>query len=206
MTKSMHRVEVAMDLPTRVPDLTPYTKRVLQCMTGNAWFPSPTPSLATVAAAEADFSSAEVEAQTRTRGTREVRDEKLKALVGLLKRLKAYVQGVAEDNPENAGSIIESSGFNIKKKGAYAKPPFTVKPGKVRGSVGVAVRSAGDRSAYEWGWSLDGGETWETRTTKQASTVIAGLPSRKVCLFRVRVTTVKDGQGNWSEPLELLVP
>lgn len=205
MTKSMHRVEVALDLPTRVLDMVPYTQRVLQCMTGNAWFPSPSPSLAAVASALADFGSAAVAVQTRTRGTREVRDEKLKVLSGLLKRLKAYVQGVADDHPENAASIIESSGFNIKKKGAYAKPPFAVKPGKVRGSVGMAVRSAGDRAAYLWGWSLDG-ETWETRGTTQASTDIVGLPSGKVCLFRVRVTTPEGGEGNWSDPVELLVP
>jgi hypothetical protein len=206
MTKSMHRVEVSLDLPTRVPDLIGYVTRVLQCMTGNSWFPGPSPSLAKVASALADLQSAEVETLTRTRGAADARDEKLKALVNLLKRLKAYVQGIADDNPENAGSIIESSGFNIKKKGSYAKPPFDVKPLELRGSVRAAVRSAGDRASYRWSWSIDGGKTWLFRRTDQASTDIDGLPSGQIGLFRVQVTTIKGGEGNWSEPLELLVP
>jgi hypothetical protein len=153
MTKSMHRVEVSLDLPTRVPDLAGYAKRVVLCMTDNPWFSSPIPSIADVASAVDELESAQVATLTRTRGTAEVRDEKLKVVNGLLKRLKAYVQGVADDNPEQAGSIIESSGMNIKNKGSYAKPPFKVKPGKVKGTVRLEVRSAGDRASYEWAWS-----------------------------------------------------
>jgi hypothetical protein len=206
MTRSMHRVEVSLDLPTKVPELGAYTKRIVLCMTDNPWFPSPTTSLADVASAEADLESAQVATLTRERGTAQVRDDKLKVLVNLLKRLKAYVQGVADDNPENAGSIIESAGMNIKKRGSYAKPPFKVKPGKVKGSARPEARSAGDNAVYEWGWSIDGGKTWRTRSTKQASTDVDGLPSGQTCLFRLRVTTVKGGQGNWSETVEFLVP
>jgi hypothetical protein len=206
MTKSMHRVEVSLDLPTRVPDLAGYAKRVVLCMTDNPWFSSPIPSIADVASAVDELESAQVATLTRTRGTAEVRDEKLKVVNGLLKRLKAYVQGVADDNPEQAGSIIESSGMNIKNKGSYAKPPFKVKPGKVKGTVRLEVRSAGDRASYEWAWSTDGGKTWQTRQTTQASVDIDGLPSGMLCLFRCQVTTPKGGSGNWSETVELMVP
>jgi hypothetical protein len=51
MTKSMHRVEVSLDLPTTVPDLVGYAKRVVLCMTDNPRFPSPIPSIADVASA-----------------------------------------------------------------------------------------------------------------------------------------------------------
>ena len=122
--------------------------------------------------------------------------------VGLL---HCNVQGVADDNPENAGSIIESSGMNVKKKGSYTKPDFAVKPGRVRGSVRLEVRSAGDRGGYEWAWSIDGGKTWLTRATTQTSTDIDGLPSGVTCLFRYRVTTPREGTGNWSEAVEFLV-
>ncbi len=206
MTKSMHRVEVSLDLPTKVPELVGYGKRVVLCMTDNPWFPSPMPSLADVAAAVDDLESAQVTSLTRSRGTAEVRDDKVKVLVSLLKRLKAYVQGVADDNPENAGSIIESAGMNIKKKGSYAKPPFAVKPGRVKGAVRLESRSAGDRASYQWAWSVDGGKTWQFRKTTQASTGIDGLPSGTTCLFRHRVTTVEGGEGDWSEAMEFLVP
>jgi hypothetical protein len=205
MTKSMHRVEVSLDLPTRVPDVVGYAQRIVLSMTESPWFPSPMPSLAEVAAAVEDLGAAQVATLSGTRGTIELRDEKLEVLVSLLKRLKAYVQGVADDNPENAGSIIESSGMNVKKKGSYTKPDFAVKPGRVRGSVRLEVRSAGDRGGYEWAWSIDGGKTWLTRATTQTSTDIDGLPSGVTCLFRYRVTTPREGTGNWSEAVEFLV-
>ena len=82
MTKSMHRVEVSLDLPTRVPDLVGYAKRVVLCMTGNPWFPSPIPSIADVASAVDELESAQVATLTRTRGTAEVRDERLKVVNG----------------------------------------------------------------------------------------------------------------------------
>ena len=205
MTKSMHRIEVSLDLPTSVPDVVGYARRIVLSMTESPWFPSPTPSLAEVAASLEDLASAQVATLTRTRGTTELRDEKLERLVRLLKRLKAYVQGVADDNPENAGAIIESSGMNVKKKASYAKPDFAVKPAAVRGSVRLEARSAGDRAGYEWGWSTDGGKTWLTRGTQQASTDIDGLRSGVTCLFRYRVTTPREGTGNWSEAVEFLV-
>jgi len=206
MTKSMHRIEVSLDLPTRVPDVVGYARMIVLRMTESPWFPSPTPSLAEVAAAVEDLGSAQVATLTGTRGTTELRDERLEVLVSLLKRLKAYVQGVADDNPENAGSIIESSGMNVKKKGSYAKPDFAVKPGRVHGSVRLEVRSAGDAAAYEWAWSTDGGESWQSRTTMQTSTDIDGLPSGVACLFRYRVTTTKGGTGGWSDRVEFRVP
>jgi hypothetical protein len=206
MTKSMHRIEVSLDLPTRVPDIVGYARMIVLRMTESPWFPSPMPSLAEVAAAVEDLGSAQVATLTGTRGTTELRDERLEVLVSLLKRLKAYVQGVADDNPENAGSIIESAGMNVKKKGSYAKPDFVVKPGRVHGSVRLEVRSAGDTAAYEWAWSTDGGKSWQSRTTTQTRTDIDGLPSGVACLFRHRVTTPKEGTGNWSDVVEFRVP
>jgi hypothetical protein len=206
MTKSMHRVEVSLDLPTKVPELIGYTKRIVLCMTDNSWFPSPVPSLADVSSAIEALETAHVATLPRTRGTVAFRDEQLVVLNGLLKRLKAYVQGVADDNPEQAGSIIVSAGMNIKNKGSYAKPPFKVKPGKVKGSARLEARSAGDRKTCEWAWSTDGGKTWQIRTTTQASTDVDDLPSGTLCLFRYRVRTPKGGEGNWSDPVEFLVP
>jgi hypothetical protein len=206
MTVSKHRTLVALNLPDQVPALLGVVEVILQGMTGNPFFPAPTPSLATVAAALADLRDAEVATLTRTRGTAEVRNEKLAALHSLLHRLKAYVQGVADDNPAQAAGIIESAGMNAWKAGPGGKAAFDVRAGAVNGTVRMAVRAAAKDATYEWQWSADGGKTWTTApATQQAKTVLTGLPSGVMCLFRYHAVTRK-GTSNWSEPVAFRMP
>lgn len=205
MTVSMHKTVAALRLPTQVPELMGVAEAIIQAMTGNHSFPNPTPSLAAVASALAELSDAQVAARTRTHGTAAARDVKRAALVSLLTRLKAYVQGVADEHPEHAATIIESAGMHVKRSAPLGKAPFAVEHGPRSGSVELVVRSAGDRARYDWQWSLDGGETWNSRpSTLQARTVVSGLPSGSTCRFRYRVLT-RTGASDWSEPLSMLV-
>jgi hypothetical protein len=205
MTVSLHRTLVALKRPSEVPALVSLTHAIVKSMTGNSSFPSPSPSLAKVAAALADLEAAEVARLTRARGTAAVRNEKRATLVSLLVRLKAHVQGVADDDPENAVSIIESAGMSVKKPTALPKPPFTVKPGPVSGSVLLVVRAVAREASYEWAWSPDQGKTWNpVPRTLQAKTPIKGLPAETTCWFRYRTVTRRE-RTNWSEPVAFLV-
>jgi hypothetical protein len=205
MTVSMHKTLAALKLPTQVPALLAVTHAILTAMTDNPSFPSPTPPLAAVSSALAELSDAEVATRTRTRGTVAARNAKRASLVTLLVQLKAYVQGVADADPEHADARIESAGMYVKKNTAPAKPVFQVKPGAVSGSVRVAARSAGDRASYQWAWSPDGGTSWRpARATLQATTVFAGLPAGSTCSFRYRTVTTRGGT-DWSEALTVLV-
>jgi hypothetical protein len=205
MTVSMHKTLAALKLPTQVPALLGIAEAIVAAMTGNPSFPAPSPSLAAVTAALADLEDAEVATRTRTRGTVAVRNQKRAALVGLLVRLKAYVQGVADEDPEHATTLIESAGMRVKKSAAPAKADFEVRPGAVSGSVRMAARAAGDRASYQWAWSPDGGRTWRSApATLQARTVLSGLPSGSTCSFRVRTVT-KTGETDWCEPVCVLV-
>ena len=67
--------------------------------------------MANVQAAIDKLSESEAAALARTRGLKDARDGAVAALVKLLTLLKAYVQGVADENPEFAPSIIESARF-----------------------------------------------------------------------------------------------
>jgi hypothetical protein len=205
MTVSMHKTLAALKLPTQVPALLGVAEAIILTMTGNPAFPAPTPSLAAVASARTDLWNAEVATRTRTRGMVAARNEKRAVLVKLLLRLKAYVQGVADEDPARAAALIESAGMMVKRSFVPAKPPFAVKPGAVSGSVRIAVRSAGDRACYRWAWSTDGGTTWRVApATLQARTVLSGLVPGSSCAFRYRIVT-KVGEGDWSEPLSFIV-
>jgi len=173
-------------------------------MEGNPSFTNPRPSLAAVASALAELDDAQSASLSRTRGTRELRDAKQEALVALFRTLRGYVQSVADGDPDHAASIIESASMSVKRPAVQTKPPFAVKPGRVSGSVVLAVRSAGDRASYWWQWSTDG-ITWRgAPTTTQAKTEIHGLRVGKTCWFRFRVVT-KDGEQGWSRPVSSIV-
>jgi hypothetical protein len=206
MTESMRRTQVALNLPDEVPALLSAVEVILQAMTENPSFPSPTPSLASVAVALAALRDAEVTSLTRTRGTVATRNEKRAALLSVLKRLKAYVQGVADDDPDHAAGIIEGAGMSVWKAGAGPKPPFDVKAGTLPGTVRVVVRAIGKDASYEWAWSADGGKTWQAGpATLQAKVVLEGLPPGVTCLFRYRAVTRKSA-SDWSEPVPFRVP
>jgi hypothetical protein len=206
MTVSMHKTLAALRLPTPVPALLSVAEAIVVAMSISPSLPAPTPALAVVRFAIKDLHDAQVATLTRTRGTVAARDRKLAVLVALLVRLKGYVQGIADDDPEHAVAIIESAGMHVKRPTARSKPPFDVEPGRVSGSVRLVARSAGDRAAYQWAWSPDAGATWRrVPQTLQAHTVVTGLPPASTCWFRYRVATPRSGEGAWSEPRSFVV-
>lgn len=205
MTVSMQRILVSLKLPKTAPELLLVAQRILTAMTDNPFFPSPNPSLKKLAAALADLGDAETTALSRARGTAAARNGKRAVLVSLLNRLKAYVQGVADDDPEQAASIIESAGMHVQDRVLPAKAPFVVKPGPVSGSAILVARAVAKEANYAWATSADGGVTWKPLPqTKPAKTLVTGLPVGQKVSFRFRATTRK-GMGDWCEAVEFLV-
>ena len=173
-------------------------------MTNNTSFPSPTPPLATVQADLAAYQAAESAVLTRVKGAAVTRNEKYAVLHADLVHLMAYVQQVADANPANAQSIIESGGLSIRKTASHPKSAIAIKPGEVTGSAKIVAKAAAQRASYEWQYSTDQ-KTWTNApSTLQAKTVIAGLTSGTVYYFRSRAVT-KTGEGSYSQVVQLLV-
>jgi hypothetical protein len=204
-TKTNHRSIASLSLPKPVPALITYAHGVVTSMTGNATFPTPTPSLASVLAAITDLQTAETAALGRTRGAVITRNEKKTVLVALLQQLKGYVQSMADANVENGASIIASAGLAVRKTPVHTPRVFAGKPGAVSGTAQLVAASAGRRASYEWEYSLDGGKTWVlTPVTLQAKTTVLGLTPATMVQFRYRPVT-KTGEGDWSQTISLLV-
>jgi hypothetical protein len=123
-------------------------------MTGNASFPTPTPTLAAVTQGIVDLQAAEVSALTRTKGAVSVRNEKRAALIALLKQLGRYIQATADAGADSGGSIILSAGVTVRKTPTRAPRVFHAASGAVSGSAKLVAASAGTRSSYEWQYSL----------------------------------------------------
>jgi hypothetical protein len=205
MTKNTHTPIAILKLPHGVQPLITYARAIVTAMTANPHFPTPTPALAAVTTATDDLQLAETAALTRAKGTIAVRNEKRAALVTLLRQLKGYVQTVVDANAETGTSIIESAAIAVKKTAARKPRVFGAEPGVVSGSAKLVAPSAGGRAFYEWQYSLDGGKTWVAAPgSMQAKTTVAGLTPGASVQFRYRPAT-KSGEGDWSQPVTLIV-
>jgi len=203
--KSTRRNFVSMQLPRPVPHLIPFAQNVVQQMTGNAHFPTPTTPLADVSAAIAALQSAETATLSGLKGTVVVRNDKKASLLTLMGELRNYVQKTADADPLNGAAIIQSSGFSLKQTPTRKPRVFAAKPGAVSGSVEVTAATAAKRASYEWQYSVDGGKTWiEAPPSMRSKTTIVGLPIAVSVQLRSRPVT-KAGPGDWTQPLAIVV-
>jgi hypothetical protein len=203
--KKVHRSVAVLKLPGPIALLIVYVQGILKAMTNNPTFPTPNPPLTAVSSAANDLQAAETTALARATGTIATRNEKRAALVTLLEVLKAYVQSVADATPENAISIIESSGLALRKTAVHAPRVFAAKATTLSGSVKLTAPLAGRRAAYRWQYSTDGGKTWvDASETLQAKTTVTGLSAGTTVQFRYR-SVIKGGASDWSAPLSMVV-
>jgi hypothetical protein len=201
----MARSIAVLKLSTKPKSVVTFAQSVTTAMTNNPHFPSPTPTLAAFQADVAALNTAETAVLSRTKGAVEARNAKLAVVRTDLENLKTYVQSVAaQASPSDADAIIESSGMTLRKVTLNDKPALAVKQGSVSGTVNISAKAAGKRAAYTWQYSTDQ-KTWTSLPeTIQAKTGIAGLTAGTTYYFRVQSVT-KDGLGNWSQIVSLMV-
>ena len=204
-TKSTHRSTITLSLPKKVPALIVYAENIVKRMTGSPAFPNPTPTLAAVTAALDDLRVAEAAALSRAKGAVATRNAKRTALVAVLQGLRTYIQGIADADPANGPSVIESAGVAVRKTPTHRARGFLAKPGRLSGVATVYAAITARRASYEWQYSTDGGKTWLTApSTLQAKTTVAGLVPGSTAQFKYRALT-KTGEGEWSQPISLLI-
>jgi hypothetical protein len=144
-----------LPIPNGVSNLITLAHTIVTKMTGNPYFPSPSPSLATVQADITALQPAEVLAQTKAKGAAEARNAKERALRNRLHYLKVYVQEVADGDPANAEAIITSGSYSVRKVTARAKQELEAKMGRLL--LAVEPRSEGvDRPARDDAGEHDG--------------------------------------------------
>jgi hypothetical protein len=112
-TNKPTRSLAALALPGRIHALIAYATAVVDGMTGNPLFPTPTLPLATVSAAIDDLKDAQTAAMTRAMGTVATRNARRHTVITMLHLLRIYVQSVADGNAERAPAVIRSAGMAV---------------------------------------------------------------------------------------------
>ncbi len=205
MTPKLRRTIAVLGLPKQVPALINAADHIVEKTMNNPNIPNPDPPLATITASIKDLATAQAATLARTHGAATTRNEKRAVLVLQLEQLRGSIQKAADASPENAASIIESAGLNVRKEGAPRPRTFAAAPGPLAGSAKLVAPSAGKRAAYEWESSIDGGKTWQpAASTLQAKAIVTGLPPGTVVSFRYR-SILRSSESEWSAPVSVLV-
>jgi hypothetical protein len=200
----MPRILVAINLPKRLSDLIVFARSVAQRMSEVAIFVDAIPSTAVFQSHIEALAMAQAVVLTRVKGAAVDRNALLRAVKVDLGQRRSFVQRVADANPENAASIIESSGFYVKRSSGHGKGEFVAKQAPASGSAHLYARGMRTRGSHEWQHSLDQIHWIDAEPTVRADTIIRNLAPGKTHYFRFRRVT-KEGRGPWSQVVALLV-
>lgn len=189
-----------------VPQKVEKARFIVKSMTGNTHFSSPVPTLAEVAAAADELETAYLASRDAGKDETVAMHTKEEVLDNLLIRLGHYIEDTANMDEENAEEIILSAGVATKNVPMHTAREFRVKNTNMPGEV-VARTKRVPRASYIWQYSTTPTDaaSWVTAAiTVKATVKISGLTSGKKYSFRVAVVT-KDGQGPWSNEIDLVV-
>jgi hypothetical protein len=199
--------KVAISFLTRDTDVQLVTdsSRIGVLMTGNAFYPSPFPALATLAAAQAAFAAA-VNALDRSKPSTVRRDQTRLVLVQQLRELALYVQHASGGDPEK----LLSSGFPMqRKRGAIPGELQAPKNVRVRQSVvsgRLLARCNVDVTAKSYQWRIATAQAPTVWTIPDPVTVARftfdGLVPGTQYLVQVRAFA-RSGASNWSDSVAM---
>lgn len=187
-------------------------RTVLQAMDGNPLFPNPVPDLSVLSDAYDDYVIRLAEA--RRRGSpREttLKNQSKDVLKGLLKRLGAYVDGVADGDL----AIIQSSGFEAsatRTAGTVPGQPQDVRltNGMLSGTLQLSFQNVANARLYEYRYAqmapMGSEPEWSERIIASNSriTIIFGLERVREYLVQVRAVN-NYGPGDWSNTVAQVV-
>lgn len=168
------------------------------------FFVTPLVDLATFLSQIDALSAAQQATKSWPRGPATDRDAARDAAYGSAEKLRAYVEGLCNESPEQASQIAQAAGMQIQVAGPRNKPILGVAQlpgGLVELSANAGVLDPGRRGSrfFNWQYSLDGGKSWVgVPSTNKAKATIAGLPALTLIRFRVSVTNSRTGTTDWS--------
>ena len=129
-------------------------------MTGNAYFTTPNPTLASVTTAVNNLETAADNADGGGEEETAIMHEKETIVDKQLTKLGGYVEGIANDDPDNAASIVLSAGMDLKKPAAPVGP--VSRPENLRAGFGslpgtIKLRCKKSKGAVALIWQMSVG-------------------------------------------------
>ncbi len=191
---------VVLKPPKRNHSLILYAAAVAVAMDNNLYFPNPPVPIASFAADVQALHDAEVSGPKAERNARKQR------VLYVLRLLRAYVQSVAEvqPNPAEARAVIVSAAMLVKKPSTYNKPVLEARRGEVSGAVTLLAKAVARSATYYWQYSENGVDWIDLPDTMKATTSLSGLTPLHTYHFRFRTMT-RRGESDFGQSVSLIV-
>jgi len=203
VTPGPYKVATAFVLTLKDDDLSAAVALILTGMTGNAVYPAPVPTLATLAAQASTFTAA-VQANDGGKGAVARRDKARADVVASLRQLAPYVQHAGEGDRV----ALLSSGFPLQRlrsvagsvQPVAAPTGLTIRRGQASGQVFVRCSRVPTARVYEWRYAPAATPTaWTlSDTAAAASRLLVGLVPVTQYAVQVRAHG-RVGASDWSE-------
>ena len=180
-------------------------KEISAAMGGNANFPAPDPSLGTFN--DQIVFTEQAYLASRNAGTLEtdIFHNKMDELERMMTSLADYVEIQANKHPDTGDEVIDSAGMKAKDASERNVQDFTVKNGRTAGTAFARSKAVSGKSAYIWQYvAADGGDFATAGVTVKATFTFINLDRGRKYKFRRAIVT-KDGQGDWSDVIELVI-
>ena len=180
-----------------------FTDSVISKMTGNAEYPTPVPTLASVQTSLTAFQDALAEAKDGGPSKTVAKNAAREVLVTKLRSLALYVQQACGDDL----AVLLSSGYEATKSptpaGVLPAPQqVTLTQGALSGTLDLRGRPVTNAGAYEAQKTatIDNPNSWESVDQVTAARMqLDGLTPGKTYWARLRAIG-SAGPGAWSEP------
>ena len=187
MTRRQNRVFVSLKLPESIPELLIFARVILESCAKHPLLKNPVPSLIELVVLLSALEDAQTAVGLGGLGKRSARDAAADALRQGLGLLGKCVEVQANRDMLHAEAFIGAAFMTTRAASSRRKLEFTVKPGRVSGTVVVEVIAIDSNASYMWQCSFDDGKTWVVvKGTKQSKTTLTGLPVGKYVQFRCR--------------------
>jgi len=207
VTSGRGKVATSFLLTSKDGDLITAIALILTGMTGNAAYPTPVPTLATLTTSGDAFKAA-VLANDGGKAAVARRDQAREAVVLVLRQLATFVQHASNGDRV----VLISSGFPLQKQRSAgvvqpldAPTGLKIRRGKASGQAIVRCKRVPTARVYEWrfapaatpnAWTL-------SDTAAAASRVLDGLVPATLYVVQVRAHG-RVGASDWSESVTLV--
>jgi hypothetical protein len=157
---------------------------IIDSLTNNEYFTTPTPPLSEVRTALQDFTTATAKAKDGSRYDVVIKKEKRETLLTLLRTLALYVQLEGENNE----TALASSGFTLHRApqpiGILPKPKnFKVTPIHP-GAIKVSMSAVYGAKLYIYEYRIKGETAWQVVTDTRATMLFTNLTKAMEYEFR----------------------
>jgi hypothetical protein len=179
---------------------------ILASITGNAYFPTPTPTLAAIGDAINNFQESLAGAATRDRSKVILKNRARVELIAILKALGNYITFTADGN----SAMIGSTAFDVRKTPQpfiVTKPVVTVHNGHNSGELIISARRPGKGRGFVHQYTKDPlteNSVWESFPSTSKKFTFTGLEKTKVYWCRVGIMGAK-GQLIFSDPVSKVI-